>query len=92
MYRCGNGLRLRPYAMKRLRRAYTNNCLVHSRVWEHIVGGSKINIMPEHVVYSLMRRLRIFYQSIKIIQFIFIFFFFDYFIYIARNSATKFSI
>ena len=36
-------------------------------------GGSKINIMPKHLVYSLMRRLRIFYGSIKIIQFILIF-------------------
>ena len=37
-----------------------------------MVGGCKINIMSEHWVYSLMRRLRMFYGSIKIFQFILI--------------------
>ena len=35
-----------------------------------MVGGSTINIKPECVVYSLMRRPRIVYGNIKIIQFI----------------------
>ena len=34
-----------------------------------MVGGSQINIIPEHWIYSLVRRLRIFYGSIKIFQF-----------------------
>ena len=55
--------------------------IVHSRVWGHMIGRSKINIMPECWVYSLMRRFRIFYGSIKIFQFILIIIF-NYFIYI----------
>ena len=34
--------------------------------------GSKTKIKPEHWVYSLMERLRICYQGIKIFQFILI--------------------
>ena len=52
-----------------LRGAYTNNCLVHSRVWGHMVGGSKTYIKSEHWIYSLMGRIRIVYGSIKIFQF-----------------------
>ena len=37
-----------------------------------MVGGSKTYIKPEHLVYSLMGRLRIFYGSIKIFQIILI--------------------
>ena len=37
-----------------------------------MVGESKTYIKPEHGVYSLMGRLRIFYGSIKIFQFILI--------------------
>ena len=33
-------------------------------------GGSNIKIKHEHLVYSLMGRLRIFYGNIKIIQYI----------------------
>ena len=35
-----------------------------------MVGGFKVNIKPECVVYSIMGRLRIIYEIIKIIQFI----------------------
>ena len=31
-----------------------------------MVGGSKIKIKPDHVVYSLMGMLRIFYGSMEI--------------------------
>ena len=53
-----------------LSRAYASHCLVHSRVWQHMVRGSKTKIKPGHVVYSLMGRLRIFYSSMGIIGFI----------------------
>ena len=45
-----------------------------------MVGGSKVKIKPECVVYSLMGRPRIFYGNIKIIQFIVIIILFFYFI------------
>ena len=45
-----------------------------------MVGGSKIKIKPEHVAYSLMRRPRIFYGDIKIIQFIVIIILVFYFV------------
>ena len=53
-----------------LRRVYTSNCLVHSRVCGHIVRGSKTKIKPNCVVYSLMGRLRIFDGSMGMIEFI----------------------
>ena len=45
-----------------------------------MVGGSKVKIKPEHVVYSIMRRPRIIYEIIKIIQFIVIIILLVYFI------------
>ena len=53
-----------------LKEAYTSNCLVHSRVWKHMVGVSKNKTKPDHMVYSLMGKLRIFYESIGIFKFI----------------------
>ena len=46
----------------------------------HMVGGSKVNIKPESVVYSIIRRPRIIYEIIKIIQFIIIIILLCYFI------------
>ena len=40
------------------------------QVWGHMVGGSKMRIKPEHVVYSIMGRPRIIYKIIEIIQYI----------------------
>ena len=45
-----------------------------------MVGGSKDKIKPEHVIHSIMRRPRIFYGNIKIIQFIVIIILLFYFI------------
>ena len=60
------------------RRVYTNNCLVHSRVWGHIVGGSKIHTKPAHVVYSLMGSLE---NIIEILKYLNLFYnYFNYFI------------
>ena len=53
-----------------LKEGLYSHCLVHSRVWQHMVRGSKTKIKPGHVVYSLMGRLRIFYSSMGIIGFI----------------------
>ena len=54
-----------------------------------MVGWSKIKIKPEGVVYSLMGRLGIVYESIKIIQFILIIILIILF-YIVWNSVTNF--
>ena len=35
-----------------------------------MIGGSKVKIKPEHVVYSFMGRPRIIYEIIEIFQFI----------------------
>ena len=37
------------------------------QVWGNMVGGTKIKIKHECLVYSLMRRLGVIYGSIKII-------------------------
>ena len=54
-----------------------------------MVGGSRIKIKHEHVVYSIMGRLRIFYGNIKIIQYIVIIILIILF-YIVWNSVTNF--
>ena len=51
--------------------------------------GSKIKIKHEHVVYSIMGRLRIFYGNIKIIQYIVIIIIIILF-YIVWKSVTNF--
>ena len=35
-----------------------------------MIGGSKVEIKPEHLVYSIMGWHRIIYEIVKIIQFI----------------------
>ena len=45
-----------------------------------MLGGSKVKIKPEHVVYSFMGRPRIIYEIIKIFQFIVIIILLFYFI------------
>ena len=55
-----------------LRRPYTSCSLVHSRVWGQMVRESKTKIKPDHLVYSLMGMLRIFYECMKILEFILI--------------------
>ena len=47
-----------------------------------MVGGSKVKIRPEHVVYGFMGRPRIIYEIIKIFQFIVIIILLFYLYYI----------
>ena len=54
-----------------------------------MVGGSKVEIKPEPLVYSIMGRPRIIYKIIKIFQFIVIIILLFYFI-LYENSATNF--
>ena len=48
-----------------LRRVNSNISQGHSRVLGHMVGVSKIKIMPKHVVYMFMGMSRIIYKIIK---------------------------
>ena len=59
------------------------------QVWGHMVGGSKMRIKPEHVVYSIMGRPRIIYKIIEIIQYIVITILLFYVI-LYGNSVTNF--
>ena len=72
-----------------LRRVNFNKCHVHSRVWGHMVGGSKMRIKTEHVVYSITGRPTIIYKIFKIIQYIVIIILLFYVI-LYGNSITNF--
>ena len=54
-----------------------------------MVGGFKVKIKPEHVVYSFMGRSRISYKIIKIFQFIAIIILL-FCVIVYGNSATNF--
>ena len=53
-----------------------------------MVGGTKMRIKPEHLVYIIMERPRIIYKVIKMIQVVVIIILLFYYI-LYRNSATN---
>ena len=59
-----------------LKEGNSNICQGHSIVWGHMVGGSKIKIKPEHVVYRFMGMSRIIYKIIKYFNLLYLLFYY----------------